>query len=282
MPWARFDDNCPEDPKIDSLSDGAFRLWFNSICYANRNLTDGYIPSQRIARLTPRYKAAHRTELIESGRWHKEEDGIRIHDYLDYQPSAKVVAEQREYEKQKKAKQRSAGGTARSSQGDRSAQGQYRPPDVSPGDTQGDDQRDDQRDSTGDNKGDGLRDSRGVSSSSRPDPYLVLSSRSYSHLLGDARSESENRKAEAVAQRVDALLGAANGKPQAATEATASVVQWAASRLDLTVLDEATGYLETLTLPPRTHSYVAKTWRAWAQQRGVTMPPWTPPTTSGS
>lgn len=109
MGWARFDDNAPEDPRVDGMSDGAFRLWFNAICYSNRNLTDGYVPNARIPRLTPRYKPAHKAELIDAGAWHKEQDGIRIHGYLDYQPSAAQVHEQRQYEREKKAQQRAKG-----------------------------------------------------------------------------------------------------------------------------------------------------------------------------
>lgn len=109
MPWVRFDDNASEDPKIDHLSDGAFRLWFNAICFANRNLTDGFVPWPRVSRLTPHYKAAHLNQLVEAGRFHKEHDGIRIHGYLRYQLSADEITAQRERERERKAKQRQKG-----------------------------------------------------------------------------------------------------------------------------------------------------------------------------
>lgn len=112
MPWVRFDDSSPDNPNIDQLSDGAFRLWFNAICYSNRNLTDGFVPATRIPRLTPHYKAQHMAELVNSGRWHKEQDGIRIHGYLDYQPSSEQINERREYERQKKQNQRHKGTAA--------------------------------------------------------------------------------------------------------------------------------------------------------------------------
>ena len=123
MPWVRFDDSAPDNPKLDALSDGAFRLWFNAICYSNRNLTDGFVPTNRVPRLTPHYKPQHQTELVNAGAWHKQEDGITIHGYLDYQPSSEQINQQREYERQKKARQR-ANGTANVA---RSSNGKYAP-----------------------------------------------------------------------------------------------------------------------------------------------------------
>lgn len=109
MPWVRFDDSCPDNPKIDALGDGAFRLWFNAVCYSNRNLTDGHVPNARISRLTPNYKPAHLRELLDAGAFHKDQDGIAIHDYLGSQPSRAEVMEQREHERQRKARQRANG-----------------------------------------------------------------------------------------------------------------------------------------------------------------------------
>lgn len=110
MPWVRFDDSSPDNPKIDALTDGAFRLWFNAICYSNRNLTDGHVPAARVPRLTPHYKPAHLTELLNAGAFHKDtEGGITIHGYLDYQPSAQQITEQRAYERERKARRRQTG-----------------------------------------------------------------------------------------------------------------------------------------------------------------------------
>ena len=61
--WAKFDDQTPQDPEIDALSDGAFRLWFNAICYAQAQLTDGFVPASIARRLTPNYRPTHLAEL---------------------------------------------------------------------------------------------------------------------------------------------------------------------------------------------------------------------------
>lgn len=265
MPWVRFDDNTPDNPKIDALSDQAFRLWFNSICYANRNLTDGFVPTARVPRLTSNYKHAYMAELIEAGRWHKEHDGIRIHDYLNSQFSAAQIAEQREREREKKARQRAAGGRKTASTGIRDEKGRFTV--ASPGDNTGEDPRGSQRDDTG--------DSRRVSSSSQPNPSNTTPvSCSNSRLLGDEFSETSNSKATATAQRIATLLTSTNaGKPPAPTDII-SLVQWATSSLDLTSLDEAVGYLETLNDKPRTVAYVARAVRTWAGDRGVDLPEW--------
>ena len=31
--WVKLNDQAPNDPDIDALSDGAFRLWITAICY---------------------------------------------------------------------------------------------------------------------------------------------------------------------------------------------------------------------------------------------------------
>ena len=41
--WVKLNDQAPNDPDIDALSDGAFRLWVTAICYCQAQLTDGYV-----------------------------------------------------------------------------------------------------------------------------------------------------------------------------------------------------------------------------------------------
>lgn len=61
--WAKFSDRAADDPEIDRLSDGAFRLWVTAILYCSGEMTDGVVPADRVHRLTPNYKAAHLAEL---------------------------------------------------------------------------------------------------------------------------------------------------------------------------------------------------------------------------
>lgn len=254
MPWVRFDDNTSEDPRIDHLSDGAFRLWFNAITYSARNLTDGFVPTSRVPRLTPHYKAAHLNQLVEAGLFHKELDGIRVHKYLDYQPSARQVAEQREYERQKKQRQRNSGANAVDHD---STTGRF----MSRGDNKGD------------TCGDSLRESGGESPATHPIPSLVVKSPSDLRVALGRGSETEDAKATAIAIRLHGLIASNARKPPTPT-AVGSFVLHVASHLDLASFDEAVGYLDTLTSKPGSLSYAAKALRTWASQRGVDLPEW--------
>lgn len=86
-------DGAPEHPKIEPLSDKAFRLWFNTICWCSRYLTDGYMPVSTFKR---RSSPGARRELLAVGLVEEAGDYIRVHDYLEHQRSAKQVAEYRE------------------------------------------------------------------------------------------------------------------------------------------------------------------------------------------
>ena len=61
--WVKFNDQAPNDPEIDALSDGALRLWFTAICHAQAELTDGFIADAKVRRLTPNFKPGHLREL---------------------------------------------------------------------------------------------------------------------------------------------------------------------------------------------------------------------------
>lgn len=97
MPWVNLDDNFPEHPKVDGLSDAAFRLQVAGICYANRQLTDGRIPPDKVRRLVPRFKQAALDELTDRAMWLPlASGGWQIRDYLDWNRSRDQVESERE------------------------------------------------------------------------------------------------------------------------------------------------------------------------------------------
>lgn len=61
--WVKLDDQMPNDPEVDGLSDGAFRLYVTAICYCQAELTDGYITTAKLRRIVPNYKPAYLREL---------------------------------------------------------------------------------------------------------------------------------------------------------------------------------------------------------------------------
>lgn len=87
MAYVRLDDSVMDNPKMLALSDRAFRGWVWGLCYAQRHLTDGFLP---LAALTGPVKRAA-GELQSRGLWTVADHGFQIHDYLKHQDSKEVV-----------------------------------------------------------------------------------------------------------------------------------------------------------------------------------------------
>ena len=104
--YIRVHDGMDEHPKIEPLSDAAFRLLMRSWFYCSRNLTDGRISD---AVWGKRGTAKARGELLGAGLAEQQDGFVQMHDYLDWQRSADEVAEMRE----KRAEAGRKGGQAR-------------------------------------------------------------------------------------------------------------------------------------------------------------------------
>lgn len=88
--YIRLHDGMPDHPKVDGLSDKAFRLLVESWCWCSRHLTDGHMPA---ATWRKRSTAKARRELVDAGLVVLDDDGsVRFHDYLEHQRSAEEVA----------------------------------------------------------------------------------------------------------------------------------------------------------------------------------------------
>lgn len=113
-------DGMDEHPKIEGLSDAAFRALHRCLYYCSRNLTDGRLTDTawRNRAKTPRV----RHELVDADLVHlpgyvcphdlcppAPEGHVQMHDYLDWQRSAEEVAEL----KRKRAEAGAKGGKAR-------------------------------------------------------------------------------------------------------------------------------------------------------------------------
>lgn len=121
MPYLNIDDNFADHPKIEGLSDGAFRLHVAALCYAAKFLTDGAIPVVRVPRLAPRYKPIFLKELLKSGLWIAHDQDYRIHDFLQWnkprshweKERAAAAKRQREHREKKAAEREMAEQRAR-------------------------------------------------------------------------------------------------------------------------------------------------------------------------
>jgi len=87
-PTIRLSNSAPEHPKIIGLSDAAFRLWIESLCFCSRQETDGKIPAPMMRRLgQPKVIK----ELILVGLLTEQSDEYQVHDYLRHQRSAAEI-----------------------------------------------------------------------------------------------------------------------------------------------------------------------------------------------
>lgn len=90
--YIRVHDGMTDHPKIEGLSDRAFRLLIETWCWCSRHLTDGSMPRHLWDR---RGTKKTRHELITAGLISMANDRVVAHDYLEHQRSAVQVAEVR-------------------------------------------------------------------------------------------------------------------------------------------------------------------------------------------
>lgn len=101
MPYLNIDDDFTEHPKIDGLTDAAFRLHVAGMRHCAKNLTDGEVPRDRVRRMVPNFKPTTLKELLTAKVWHDGGDGCGtktcpigdpdkyvVHDYLEWNKSA--------------------------------------------------------------------------------------------------------------------------------------------------------------------------------------------------
>jgi len=116
--WVRLDDSFSEHPKLSRAGPLGMAMQIAALCYANRNLTDGFVP-RAVAPLLLNFDGLYiafpdaaslqgleeplavswqavAESLVRAGLWEEEKGGYRIHDYLKYQPSRESVMRARE------------------------------------------------------------------------------------------------------------------------------------------------------------------------------------------
>lgn len=100
MAWVKLDDDFFSNPKVLRAGRDARDLYLAALCFCNRGLTDGFVPAEALRRLGVDADVddvmAAVTALCTVGLWRPEATGYRIHQYLDYQPSAEAVTAKRE------------------------------------------------------------------------------------------------------------------------------------------------------------------------------------------
>lgn len=91
--YIKLHDSMPDHPKIEGLSDAAFRLLIELWCYCSRHLTDGRLAS---ASWQKRGASETRAELLAAGLVETSDDGMYLHDYTEHQRTAEDVRDLQE------------------------------------------------------------------------------------------------------------------------------------------------------------------------------------------
>jgi hypothetical protein len=108
MPWVRVEDDFPDHPKVVAVGPLAAWLFVTALCYCNRLLTDGFIPTEQVARLVSRTETSDIAQqnsrllaekLCAANLWapadRKGIPGFQIHDYKRYQFSRRQILKER-------------------------------------------------------------------------------------------------------------------------------------------------------------------------------------------
>ena len=90
MTWVRLDDVFVDHPKVEALSDAAFRLHVRAMSYCARFSTDGEIPRAKALQMCGRQKFID--ECLNAGLWEHGPSSYSIHDFLIYNPSKADLA----------------------------------------------------------------------------------------------------------------------------------------------------------------------------------------------
>jgi hypothetical protein len=98
MTYLIVDDGFDVHPKVEALTDRAYRLHTSGLFHCAKNLTDGSLTEPTVRGLCARIKATtkHLNELVSGDLWLPWNDGgYTIKNYLDWNPSKAQVEERR-------------------------------------------------------------------------------------------------------------------------------------------------------------------------------------------
>lgn len=134
MAWVRIDDGFVEHPKIARVGMIGAWLQLQALCYCNRNLTDGFVPTaiaeSFLARGTIRLEesgvqwtvgehsgmqgldladVAWPAKMVEARIWEEVPGGYQVHDFSQYQPTRDRVLAERARWKARQGTHRSRG-----------------------------------------------------------------------------------------------------------------------------------------------------------------------------
>jgi hypothetical protein len=112
MSWAKLDDQFHSHRKAKRAwkEPRALGLHLLALSYCAGQLTDGLVDDEFVEEKVPNRRERDRSThaLVDAGLWTREDDGWRINDWLDYNPSREYVLDRRRKESERKAAARAA------------------------------------------------------------------------------------------------------------------------------------------------------------------------------
>ncbi len=111
MAWIRLDDQIGHHPKFLKAGVASW-LYVCCIGFAQKFLTDGFIPNEAIATLSGGVQRPlnYIKTLVKVGLLERVPGGYQVHDYLDFNDSAETVRRKRELDRKRKMSERTAHG----------------------------------------------------------------------------------------------------------------------------------------------------------------------------
>lgn len=107
MTDARLVEGFLTNPKIDVLTDAAFRTYVNGLVFSVSAGTDGLLAERALRLLHPDgARADVVSELVDGRLWEPVASGWRIHDFLKHQTKAEQVERSRELARLRKERER--------------------------------------------------------------------------------------------------------------------------------------------------------------------------------
>jgi 5-methylcytosine-specific restriction endonuclease McrA len=86
--WLKVDDNAPHHKKMLAAGDVACWLWICGLAYCQRHMTDGLITPEAVPFLGCKGWKASVSRLVSAGLWVEDQNGYRVHDFLQWNDSA--------------------------------------------------------------------------------------------------------------------------------------------------------------------------------------------------
>ena len=97
MPWVRIDEHLPDHPKFLGVGVKGIGLFLVGLCYANRHLTDGFVPAGAVESFAGEPMHDVIAALLGAGVWTNSTGGYNVHHYNQYQPLKAQVLKKRRF-----------------------------------------------------------------------------------------------------------------------------------------------------------------------------------------